>query len=77
MGVGNHHGVQAGRVEGKVAAVAFFLFAAALTHAAIQQYLGTIAAFDQVAGAGYLLNGAEKVEQSHGGILSEGELVRS
>ncbi|MNT99309.1 hypothetical protein D3C72_2421320 [compost metagenome] len=65
--MGNHHGVQAQRIEGEGRAVAFLLFAAALAHAALQQHLGAIAAFDQVAGTSDLLDGAKEAEQSHGG----------
>ncbi|MCY1543840.1 hypothetical protein D9M68_796740 [compost metagenome] len=69
MGVRNHHGIQAVRVEGKWRAVAFCLFPAALAQAALQQHLGAVTAFDQVTGTGDLLNGAKEVEQGHGTIL--------
>src|SRR5690606_9098903 len=66
MRMGQHHRIQCLRVEGEVGAVACFVLAAALLHAALQEYPGTCVGFDQVAGACDLLDGAEKTEQSHG-----------
>ena len=65
VSVRNHYRLQAGRVEGEGRTVAFHVFAAPLAHAAFQQHLGAVAAFDQVAGAGYLLDGSEKGQQGH------------
>ena len=53
VSVRNHYRLQAGRVEGEGRTVAFHIFAAPLAHAAFQQHLGAVAAFDQIAGAGY------------------------
>lgn len=69
VGVGNDHGIQAARIEGKSTVVLIFLLAASLVHAAFEQHPGTLAAFHEVAGACDLLNRADEGEQGHGSIL--------
>ncbi|WP_324288947.1 hypothetical protein [Pseudomonas sp. SL4(2022)] len=66
MRMRNHRGAQTVRVKGKWRAVAVFLSAVALTDAAVEQSPRVVAAFDQVAGTGDLLNCAEEVEQGLG-----------
>src|SRR5690606_18937106 len=65
VGVGYHHRAELGGVEWKPAAVAFFVFATALAHAAFEQHLGAVAALDQIAGTSDLANGAKEIKQSH------------
>ena len=73
--MGNHHGIEAQRIEGKRAAIALVLFTAPLAHAALEQHPRAIAAFDEVAGTGDLLDGTEKRQQSHGCDPSELQAV--
>ncbi|MNZ82442.1 hypothetical protein D3C78_1011400 [compost metagenome] len=69
VGMGDHHGIQLQGIEGEGLAVVGFVFAAALTHAALKQDACAVTGLDQVAGAGDLLDGAEKGKKSHEKLL--------
>ncbi|MCY1175466.1 hypothetical protein D9M73_157080 [compost metagenome] len=62
MGMGDDHCVEAGRIEGESAAVLFLSVANALAHAAFEQNLDAIKSLQQIAGAGYFLDGADEGE---------------
>ncbi|MCK7495548.1 MAG: hypothetical protein MZW92_34380 [Comamonadaceae bacterium] len=70
MSMGQHHGIDSGRVKRKILILDTLYRIAALVHAAIEQNPAYSGAFQQVARAGDLLGRLEKRNRCHCAIAS-------